>query len=127
MGKKKVSIYRRNWRTGGDQGDREAQFGITRLRNDMDYYCCLGFIVAQTRPDLHILDIADPEGCSADIEGLTCDVAGHWRNTALAWDAIQINDEPAITNAQRERQLLELFQDSPYELEFVGEYHVRKD
>ena len=118
----KVTIDRSKWRTGGDEGGREAQFGKTRLRNDLDYYCCLGFIVAQTRPELPILDIEDPAGCACTIEGLTCDVAGWPRNTELTWDAIAINDGSTLTNTKRERQLLELFEDSPYQLEFVGEY-----
>jgi hypothetical protein len=126
-GKIKVVIDRAKWRTGGVAGDRVAQFGKTRLRNDLGYCCCLGFIVAQTRPELPILGIEDPEDCGCIIEGLTYEVAGWPRNTKLTWDAIAINDKPTLTNTRRERQLLELFEDSPYALEFVGEYHVRKD
>ena len=138
MGKKRIFIDRAKWRTGGDAGDRVAQFGRTDLRNTLGYCCCLGFIVAQTRPEIPILGIEDPEDCRCTIEGLTYEVAseltilgiedqekvaGRIRNTKLVWAAIRINDEATLTNAQREQQLLELFEDSPYELEFVGEYN----
>jgi hypothetical protein len=128
----KVVIDRAKWRTGGAAGGegagaRMAQFGSTQLRNKEGFQCCLGFIVAQTRPEIPILGIEDPENCGCIIEGLTYEVAGWPQNTNLTMDAIKINDESTLTNAQREQQLLELFKDSLYELEFVGEYHVRKD
>jgi hypothetical protein len=97
------------------------------LRNTLGYCCCLGFITAQAHPDLNILGISEPTGCRTEIEGLARYYAGEWQNTQLAGDAIDLNDNSSISLAERERRLRELFEDSPYALEFVGEYHVRKD
>jgi hypothetical protein len=129
MGKKKVFIYRRNWRTGGDTADGIGCHGSgpTRLRNKLDYHCCLGFILAQTRPELSILDKDIPESCGVDIAGLTANVTGRQFNTRLTWAAIALNDNPNIGLAEREDLLRALFKFSPYELEFVGEYNERKD
>ena len=125
-GKIKVTIDRAKWRTG-DDGLCRTGLGRTQLRNKEGFQCCLGFIVAQTRPELPILGIEDPEGCACTIEGLTYEVAGWPRNTKLVLDAMTVNDNKYISLAEREQWLLELFEDSPYELEFVGEYNERKD
>jgi hypothetical protein len=133
MGKKKVFIYRRNWRTGGDTAGGTAGgigchgSGPTKLQNWCGYHCCLGFIIAQTHPELVIQDIGIPESCNVDIKGLTDNVTGRPLNTELTWAAIELNDNPSISLTDREQRLRELFEDSPYELEFVGEYNEPAD
>jgi len=130
VGKKRIFIDRANWRTGGDFAANavgQHGSGATLLRNTLGYCCCLGFITTQAHPDLNILGISEPDGCRTEIEGLTRYCAGEWQNTQLAGDAMTINDNEYISFAERERRLRELFEDSPYELEFVGEYNERKD
>lgn len=130
MSKKKVRIYRRNWRTGGDDtsdGIGCHGSGPTQLRNARGYHCCLGFIIEQTHPELHILNKDVPDHCDTDIAGLTANVTGKQFNTRLTWAAISLNDNPNIGLAEREDSLRALFKSSPYELEFVGEYERKEE
>lgn len=137
--KTKIVIDRSKWRTGGNHLPRlpseriyQTGKGLSALQNDQGYLCCLGFICKQTvdDPDNRIITSAYPSTLShrlqQEIPGMTVRKtnAGYplYANTMLADDAALINDSPTTTPKVKEARLLELFKDSMFELEFVGEY-----
>lgn len=124
--KTKVIIDRSKWRTGGDS-DIATGEGNTLLLNKEGYQCCLGFICeAAGVPREKMQGWCLPGSVDMVVEGLTeyFDFGRHDAciDTKLANDAVGINDNGVMSPAEKERKLLELFKDSPYELEFVGEY-----
>jgi len=131
MQKIKVTIDRSKWRCG-DDGRERAGVGSTRLLNREGYMCCLGFITRAVYPDLRIQDVLYPMRLGCIVPGLS--EKGTFRDcpdalidTELTVRAVSINDSKRLTREGREKQLLELFEDSPYALEFVGEYNERED
>lgn len=126
--KTKVTIDHAKWRCGGDDGEFSNGKGQTKLLNCEGYMCCLGFVTAAANPELSILERAEPDELRASVWGLTCpDASILWKNTELTFAAIAINDSELLQPQEREERLLELFEDSPYELEFVGEYEAKED
>jgi hypothetical protein len=121
----KVTIDRSKWRTGGF-GPNATGSGITELRNKHRFQCCLGFCVKAFNSRLPITGMSEPRLLGVDITGLTEDLSlsfkAYKKNTQLANRAMQINDDMQISRRQREAKLLRLFKNSPYQLEFVGEY-----
>jgi hypothetical protein len=127
----KVLIDRSKWRCG-DDGRERAGVGSTKLLNREGYMCCLGFITRAVYPDLRIQDVLYPMNLGCIVPGLSekgtfCDGPDALTDTELTMRAVSINDSKRLTREGREQQLLELFEDSPYALEFVGEYNERKD
>jgi hypothetical protein len=133
MTKTKVTIDRAKWRCGGECGDFANGKGQTKLLNHEGYMCCLGFITAAANPELNILEKGEPDDLKTTVPELTClslDFAFSsrgWLNTNLTVAAIAINDSETLTAQEREEQLLELFKNSLYELEFVGEYEAKEN
>lgn len=126
--KTKVKIDRAKWRCGGDDGEFINGKGQTKLLNGKGYMCCLGFVTAAAAPELSILEREEPDELNWPVPGLTYpDASMHWKNTKLTFAAIAINDSGLLQPQEREARLLELFEDSPYELEFVGEYEAKED
>lgn len=144
--KTKIVIDRSKWRTGGNHIPRYPKEsrtystgqGMTLLRNDDGFKCCLGFVCEQSLPESveQLTNSAYPRTLSyrigQAIPGMTEQVPSSlfvdrpsFVNTQLADDAALINDNPYTSPQEKEAKLLELFQDSMFELEFVGEYsHV---
>jgi len=124
--KLKVTIDRAKWRCGGDDNPFQGGNGKgdTKLLNCEGYLCCLGFITREACPDLELLDKSEPDDLPRPVWGLSIPKpSGVGRkNTKLTFDAIRINDDEDLSFEEREAKLLELFKDSPYELEFVGQY-----
>ena len=122
--KLKVTIDRAKWRCGGDGGPNGNGAGDTQLLNDSGYMCCLGFIAREANSDLELLGASEPDDLKEPIWGLSIPKPGSVRlkNTKLTFDAIRVNDDEELSFEEREAKLLELFKDSPYELEFVGQY-----
>ena len=136
--KQTIRIDRSKWRTGGElepkhfgapkvvNEDNITGKGSTCLLNDDGYMCCLGFVSIQACPEHNYLDVGEP--CEVDsfdeIHGLTEDYheGEHCSNTSLTEDAMMINDDNSTTPQEKEVKLKVLFEDSPYELEFYGEY-----
>lgn len=133
MEKTKIVIDRSKWRTGRTVEHATGK-GTTHLRNGEGFMCCLGFLCSQVDPDLHIDGISSPEFLARIIPEITCQHKNRYRAlTKLGVAAIGINDaqikektDPdyigVSSREDREQQLTDLFSDSPYELEFVGEY-----
>lgn len=129
--KTKVIIDRSKWRTGGNS-DIATGEGNTLLLNAEGYQCCLGFVCeAAGVPRKKMRGWCLPNSVNTVVEGLTelLDVGSHdeFVDTKLADAAVGINDNGVMPPAEKEQKLLELFKDSPYELEFVGEYSRPED
>jgi hypothetical protein len=123
--KLKVTIDRAKWRCGGDYGDFTSGQGPTKLLNRAGYMCCLGFITAAADPEINIFEKEEPCDLKTLVPGLTCPSPNHilpWINTSLTRAAIALNDSGVVMPHEREEALLKLFDDSPYQLEFVGKY-----
>jgi hypothetical protein len=128
--KTKVTIDRSKWRCGGDDGAFSNGKGHTKLLNCKGYMCCLGFVTAAAAPELSILERGEPDELKASVPGLTQPAPNthwNWKNTELTFAAIEINDSALLQPQEREERLLELFEDSPYALEFVGEYEAKEN
>lgn len=120
-------IDRSKWRTG-DNSTYQTGKGVTALKNDKGYMCCLGFVCLQSgvKEDL-ILNMGEPEEVQKEIPYLTNtlkDVEGDifYGNTNLSTEAMDINDDPYTTPVEKENKLKELFEKHKLSIEFVGEY-----
>lgn len=132
----KVQIDRAHWRKGGK--DYDNLYGETLLKNSKGYMCCLGFIGEALGQDLSD-GSATPYHTitSRDRRGALTEGKEHWpeltesneygiTDTSLAGEAMELNDVKGIENEVREARILEVFEDSIYEIEFVGEYPERE-
>ena len=124
----KVVIDRAKWRTGGSSRYHTGA-GDTMLENDGGYMCCLGFCIKALGDTYQTMGYSHPADLQVLLPDLTQLYDEHWEieNTPLAHAAVEINDCGYNSASNKERRLLELFENSVYELEFVGEYHVRED
>jgi hypothetical protein len=122
--KLKVTIDRAKWRCGGECGDLVRGKGPTKLLNCSGYMCCLGFITAAADPEINIFEKEEPCDLKTLVPGLTYPnpTTRYWKNTSLTRAAIDLNDNGVLMPHEREEALLKLFEDSAYQLEFVGKY-----
>lgn len=120
----KVTINRSKWRTGLAYEIATGP-GFTELLNPSGGQCCLGFICEATGvPRTRLLHLKKPSELMAEVDGLVDRCDGDYEDTELTNKAIDINDGD-LDPSEKEQKLLELFKNSPYELEFVGEYNWR--
>jgi hypothetical protein len=119
-GRKTFIVDRSKWKNA-----RHGK-GMPALRNSEGYQCCLGFCVQQTNPELYINGLFYPYNTKTEIEHFSCYNSNldRFDNTPLSNDAAYINDNPHISNADRERKLIELFDHNGLNLKFEGEYNV---
>jgi hypothetical protein len=123
----KVLIDRSKWRTGQFSKNKTGM-GFTNLVNHAGYMCCLGFCCRAVGVSCdYLLGVGIPADLSYDTRKGTnlrelLSVHDIGRNSQLTESAIKINDRETTTPAEKEKQLLELFKDSGFELEFVGNY-----
>jgi hypothetical protein len=131
----KVVIDRAKWRTGGSSRHSTGA-GDTMLENDGGYMCCLGFCIKALGDTYQTMGYSHPADLQVLLPGLTqlpddyddyVDFHPEVENTSLAGAAIEINDSGYESASTKERRLLELFKDSVYELQFVGEYNARQE
>jgi hypothetical protein len=128
----KVKIDRSKWRTGLNGASASGR-GDTCLLNDEGFMCCLGFCsLAAGVPESEILNQPLPnfipikneiiirgiDSLVYKLEGLGCT---NYSSTELSFNAATINDS-FLDRATKEQQLLELFKDSEFDIEFIGEY-----
>lgn len=137
----KVVIDRSKWRTGGG-GLNQTGEGGTSILNDEGYMCCLGFCMNASK--LAKKDLLHKDTPASTLNGLRCNsnkvsgilrstgvraltsptvFSGCFASTELTNEAIDINDAYSTTPEQKEKQLLELFKDSVFDIEFTGSYH----
>jgi hypothetical protein len=108
-----LTIKRSEWRRGG-WTPKESHLGSVRLLNREGLKCCLGFdALAAGVPRELIQDRVDPESlvgiCTVGnyIETRTTLFnSGERKNSADVVDAIVINDDNTLTDAQRETKLI---------------------
>jgi hypothetical protein len=136
----KVVIDRAKWRTG-QNGFNSTGEGKTMLLNPDGYMCCLGFCCkAAGVPAEGLIDRPKPDavseslkknlsGMSMLLKPLASEVTGHiYLNCSnLAWDAMQINDCEDTKPEEKEQEILELFKNSNFEIEFTGEYQAEEE
>jgi hypothetical protein len=128
----KVTIDRSKWRTGL-YGTSASGRGDTYLLNDEGFMCCLGFCSLATGvPKSEILNQPLPNFITIQneiiirgldslvykLEGLGCT---KYNCTELSAKAAKINDS-SLDRATKEEQLIELFKDTDFDIEFIGEY-----
>lgn len=124
----KVVIDRSIWRTGGNAVNfaNRTGNGPTRLQNEEGYRCCLGFVcLAAGFSEEDIINQARPIDLHKVTPGLTQHSDTGLRATDVERTAVRINDDIVTTPKEKEEILLRTFEDSIYELEFVGEYPAR--
>jgi hypothetical protein len=134
----KVTIDRTRWRTGDLSTNRTGE-GYTQLLNQEGYMCCLGFCLkaskvakkylafsntpmravraAQLKGEVKNANLFRSQGVQALVD--STDIVA---NTDLTSKAIRINDNALTTPKQKEKELLELFKDSVFEIKFTGRY-----
>lgn len=136
----KVTIDRSKWRTGSFS-DKKTGKGHTELLNREGCMCCLGFCMAASKvAKKDLLGKTGPgsamNGLKSDgeklermlrsngVRDLTCFEPSRdvYECTDLANDAMKINDSLDTTPKQKEKAILELFKDSVFNIEFIGEY-----
>jgi len=140
----KVVIDRSKWRTGSCGPYQTGDSG-TALLNEQGYMCCLGFCMNASKvAKKDLLHSTTPASAlnkfrcfdSGKINRMlrsngVCSLAyptsgGESRlfsSTPLTNKAMAINDADSTTPAEKEQQLLELFADSVFDIEFTGSYH----
>lgn len=119
---RKFVIDRTIWRCGKGSDPRYNRGeGLTRLLNKEGYMCCLGQICKQIGyDDEDIIDIGTPYPLRRINHGVLLDDNYFDSFSSFFALAIQINDDPYITNEERERQLIELGKKSDIEIEFIN-------
>lgn len=134
-------IDRSKWRCGGENVQASVRGkGDTALHNCEGFECCLGQIQLQIHPKLKPKDLLDAgEPCETVFKmnrhkkGNFCDpILNCIRdadnpyfclgNSRFAVKAMAINDDPNLTDTQRERALESLAEEYGLRIEFVGEY-----
>ena len=133
---KKFTIDKKSWRRGGSNQNFD-EFGRVALLNDKGFMCCLGFICEQSGVDReYLLECAEPQEIppefgeqvkflvnitfeeDEDYEGNIVDDPTLY-DTELTNEAIAINDNPALSDEERVKQLTWLFESEGIVLEFV--------
>jgi hypothetical protein len=125
----KVTIDRSKWRTGSF-GEFASGRGDTSLLNDEGFMCCLGFCsLAVGVTESEMLNKTLPHWLrsqSNGLDSLVYQIDGCFgiesRSTDLSIEAAKINDSNTIDRATKEKQLLELFKDTDFDIEFIGDY-----
>ena len=117
-GKIDVVVKRRTWARG-------SRLPTNRLLGSDGMRCCLGFVMqAEGYTDDELLGHSLPARSALECGRLTglCVQWGDQESlvvdTALADQAMGVNDSASLSDAERERRLLKLFKDSPYNLRF---------
>lgn len=132
----KVIIDRSKWRCGGGGGSRHGA-GETKLLNDEGFMCCLGFVsqalgagtadlLGEAEPGEAVKSAASSgqrQRLLATLSAGTCDLVNEaGGNTDLTIEAITINDDTQIGDAEREARLRQEFVRQGHDIEFQGEY-----
>jgi hypothetical protein len=134
----KVTIDRSKWRTGSTSKNQTG-VGFTELLNSQGYMCCLGFCLkaskvakeylSSSNTPMRAVNVAKRQGKvklynlfrSQGVQALV-DSTDIVTNTDLTSQAMRINDNVLTTPKQKEKELLELFKDSVFEIKFTGRY-----
>lgn len=120
----KFVIDRRSWICGRPTGNNHRPFcslgkGRTELLNADGFMCCLGHIAKQLKPEITD-DELKYKSIPSYIEKLrdTILCSDRLTNTALTYDAVDINDDTLTTVSEKEEKLIELFAKAGHEVVF---------
>lgn len=134
------TIYRDSWRRGGsgepiiEDGDTvsyriDAVFGDTALLNDRNMMCCLGQCSFEAGVPLKFLKEAEPHAISLhfhdelEAHGLITidldEIDVITLNSGFSNEAMPINDNEDIEDAEREQQLIWLAEEHGHTLTFL--------
>lgn len=101
--------------------------GDPRLLNERGFRCCLGFCASQLGvPDPAMLEMGTPADVGKDVGPLTFrrgdpdDDFASWGDTELTTGAVEINDDPTLSDLERESGLESLFEKHGHTIEFTG-------
>ncbi len=123
-------IDRKKWRTGGDSVELRRLKGPTSLYNDMGYSCCLGFYcrkIGGIRNNV-LLDVGSPDNLNIkDFTKIELLVSRDSRDevysdSVFSQEAIDINDDPDLSNEERESAIIEHFKKVDIEVIFKNKY-----
>jgi hypothetical protein len=127
---KQLIIDRKKWRTGGDGYALNRQKGHTSLYNDRGYSCCLGFYcrkIGGIRNNV-LLDVGSPDNLNIkDFTKIELLVSRNSRDevysdSVFSQEAIDINDDPDLSNEERESTIIEHFKKVDIEVIFKNKY-----
>jgi hypothetical protein len=127
---KQLIIDRKKWRTGGNAYALNRQKGHTSLYNDRGYSCCLGFYcrkIGGIRNNV-LLDVGSPDNLNikdfTKIELLVSRDSPDevYSYTVFSQEAIDINDDPSLSNEERESTIIEHFKKVDIEVIFKNKY-----
>lgn len=116
---KTFTVSRKTWIRGG--------WPDTALLTPEGYMCCLGFFCNQAGVSEDRLKCREPHELEVEVEGLTqrkptvgvsIKYGPLYRNTDLAYDAMQINDNGNISAEEREDKLTKLFSEHGFTIIF---------
>jgi hypothetical protein len=114
---RRVRINRAKWIRGGKNGLGDSV--ETTLCDREDQRCCLGFAMNQISriPYIRLQNQFAPE-CVVGRGSFLTNLRGH--NNIFAMDAIMVNDDHNLSDADRESKLVKLFRQQGIILTFYG-------
>lgn len=124
------TIDRSIWRCGGSIKQTCKGRGATELANSQGFMCCLGqvagacgvpFQALKLKPSPNMITAPEAKLLDGILTTELGDLADS-RQTKLAWDAMDINDDETITQSEREAKLAELFAKHGHEVVFQGAF-----
>jgi hypothetical protein len=136
-----LTIHRATWRRGGEPLPRRQAQGPTCLLNELGFMCCLGFDAVAMGVDRELLlgvgepsELVEPYELRVPHQYLESPRFGvhpreededrdHYYETTLVREAIAINDDCDLTDAEREAKLRPILMQLGWEdVVFDGEY-----
>ena len=112
--KNTIVIDRSKWNCGGDIGPSSHGEGPTFLVNNEGYMCCLGFATHQIlrckKSDL--LHMPFPSA-----------IMNKGKLLAIEYNAMQVNDNPDLSDKERESQIKGIFKRVGLKVKFKGKYN----
>jgi len=124
---KVLTIDRSKWRTGSGDPRVKTGVGVTSLKNEEGFMCCLGQICSQLYPELEIEGSLLPSDTNiVDEEQLLVKNIGRRRiDTPLTEAAAEINDG-SDSIERKEEALYAIFANKGYNLKFKGEHYYER-
>lgn len=122
--KKQLILDYSKWRCGGIKIYKNSLGeGLTRLENNEGFQCCLGQFSLQlnnTIKNQDIINLGGPRFINKKIPLLSIKLKGDYKNTMLAYKAININDSTVTTPAQKIKELRKLFLTKGYTIKVIN-------
>ena len=117
----KFVIDRNKWRNG-DFGETRRGKGITYLKHRNGSMCCLGQCINQLEPEVNLLNVGSPRRLKVHIPlfNKPNHMEDGFVNTKLSSFAMMINDDPNTPSEEKEKELMQLFNENELEIEFIN-------